>query len=142
VPTLKRHCAAVMPEGRSCRARPMTDGAYCFMHDPEHAADAAEARRLGGIRRRREGTISTLYEFAGFESAEGIRRLLEIVAADALALDNGIARLRVLTGAASAATRLLGVADFERRLQALESVAWAATDRLSDDGGPVSAKAP
>jgi hypothetical protein len=36
-------------------------------------------------------------------------------------LENGVARLRVLIAAATAATRLLESAEFEARLQALEA---------------------
>ena len=48
------------------------------MHCPEHAAEAAEARRLGGLRRRREVAVSGAYDFCGLESVGDIRRLLEV----------------------------------------------------------------
>jgi hypothetical protein len=114
-------CTAVMPDGRPCRAGPQLDRPFCFSHDPERAADAAEARRLGGQRRRREGTIAIAYDLPGLGSVEGIRRLLDIVVTDGLGLENGIARLRVLIAAASSATRLLETAEFEERLAAVET---------------------
>jgi hypothetical protein len=58
----RRTCAAVHADGRPCGAGPQLDRAFCFVHDPERAAEVAEARRLGGLRRRREGTIATAYE--------------------------------------------------------------------------------
>jgi hypothetical protein len=109
-----------MPDGRQCRAGPQRDRPFCIAHDPERAADAAEARRLGGQRRRREGTIAIAYDLPGLDSVEGIRRLLDIVVTDGLGLENGIARLRILIAAATSATRLLEVADFEARLAAVE----------------------
>jgi hypothetical protein len=51
----------------------------------------------------------------------GIRRLLDIVVADVVGLENGIARLRVLISTAAAATNLLKVGEFEERLTALEA---------------------
>jgi hypothetical protein len=99
---------------------PLRDRPFCFAHDPERAADAAEARRVGGQRRRREGTIAIAYDLPGLDNVQGIRRVLDIVVTDALGLENGIARLRVLISAATSATRLLEVADFETRLAAIE----------------------
>jgi hypothetical protein len=68
------------------------DRPYCFAHDPERAADAAEARRLGGLRRRKEGTIAVAYDLPGLDTVVGIRRLLDIVVTDGVGLENGIAR--------------------------------------------------
>jgi hypothetical protein len=58
---------------------PLHERPYCFSHDPERAEEAAEARRLGGLRRRKEGTIAVAYDLPGLESVAGIRRLLDIV---------------------------------------------------------------
>ena len=121
----RRSCTFVMPDGRTCRAGPQRDRPYCFSHDPERAEEAAEARRLGGLRRRKEGTIAVAYDLPGLESVAGIRRLLDIVVTDGIGLDNGIARLRVLISATAAATNLLKVGEFEERLAALEAVADA-----------------
>lgn len=117
----RRTCVFVMPDGQSCRAGPQRDRSYCFAHDPERATEAAEARRLGGLRRRKEGTIALAYDLPGIETVEGVRRLVQIVVTDAMGLDNGIARLRVLLAAALAAAKLLETSDFETRLEALEA---------------------
>lgn len=111
-----------MPDGRLCRAGPQRDRPFCFAHDPERAAEAAEARRLGGLRRRKEGTIAVAYDLPGLDTVEGIRRLLDIVVTDGLGLENGISRLRVLISAATSATKLLETAEFEERLAAVEEV--------------------
>ena len=110
-----------MPDGRGCRAGPQRERPWCFAHDPERAEDAAEARRLGGLRRRREGTVVVAYDLPGLDTVEGIRRVLDIVTADALGLDGGIARLRVLIAVATAATRLLETGELEARISALEA---------------------
>jgi hypothetical protein len=108
---------------------PQHDRPFCFAHDPERAVDAAEARRMGGLRRRKEGTIAVAYDLPGLDTVAGIRRLLDIVVTDAVGLDNGIPRLRVLISTAVAAMSLLKVGELEERLAALEAVAL---DRRSD----------
>jgi hypothetical protein len=110
-----------MLDGRSCRAGPQRERPYCFAHDPERATEAAEARRLGGLRRRKEGTIAVAYNLPGLDTVDGIRRLLEIVSTDGLGMENGVPRLRALISTAVAATNLLKVGEFEERLTALEA---------------------
>lgn len=83
------------------------------MHSPDHDVEAAEARRLGGLRRRRERTVSVAYDLAGLGSVADIRRVLEIATIDALGLENSIARTRVLVAVALAAARLLEVTELE-----------------------------
>src|ERR1035437_10715187 len=117
----RRSCVFVMAAGRTCRAGPQRERPYCFAHDPERAADAAEARRLGGLRRRKEGTIAVAYDLPGLDSVVGIRRLLDIVVTDSVGLENGIGRLRVILATASAATALLKIGELEDRLAVLEA---------------------
>ena len=118
---MRRRCVFPRSDGQPCQMAPQHDRPYCFSHDPERAADAAEARRMGGMRRRKEGTIAVAYDLPGLDAVAGIRRLLEIVVTDGIGLDNGIARLRVLISTAVAAMNLLKVGELEERLAALES---------------------
>ena len=124
-----RVCTHLLPDGRLCRATPLRDGRFCFWHDPESEEEAAEARRLGGLRRRREKALSGAFDFAGLGSIETIRRVLEVATIDALGLDNGIARSRVLISAAVAATRLLETGELEARIAALEAASGLAGER-------------
>jgi hypothetical protein len=117
---IRRRCAIARADGQPCAMAPLVDRPYCFSHDPERAADAAEARRMGGLRRRKEGTISVAYDLPGLDTVPGIRRLLDIVVTDGLGLDNSIARLRALISVAVAATNLLKVGELEERIAALE----------------------
>jgi hypothetical protein len=127
-----RGCVYAKADGQPCRMAPLHDRPYCFSHDPERAADAAEARRLGGLRRKKEGTIAVAYDLPGLDTVAGIRRVLEIVVADSVGQEHGIARLRVLIAAAGAATNLLKVGELEDRLAHLEA-AVASFDAASDD---------
>ncbi len=113
-------CTAHKPDGSRCLSAPLHAAELCFWHHPEHAREAAEARRLGGLRRKREHTISGAYEFNGLGSISEIRRLLEIAVLDVLGLENSIARARTIAYLAVAAVKLLEVGEFERRLETLE----------------------
>jgi hypothetical protein len=118
---IRRRCACAKADGQPCQMAPIRDRPYCFAHDPERAEEAAEARRLGGLRRRKEGTIAVAYDLPGLDSVAGIRRLLDIVVTDSVGLENGIARLRVILATASAATALLKVGELDDRLAVLET---------------------
>lgn len=106
---------------------PLRDRPYCFAHDPERAEEAAEARKLGGLRRRKEGTIAVAYDLPGLDSVAGIRRVLDIVVADGLGLETGVAKLQILIAVAGAATNLLKVGELEDRLTVLEAAVKART---------------
>ena len=88
---------------------------------------------MGGLRRRKEGTIAVAYDLPGLDSVAGIRRLLDIVVTDGVGLENGIARLRVLIATATAATNLLKVAELEDRLAALEAAVNHRVPGSADD---------
>ena len=113
-------CAATKENGQPCRSPKLRDSDYCLMHSPEHAEEMAEARRLGGLRRRREVAVSGAYEFSGLQSVADIRRIVEIGILDTLSLDNSIARSRTLAYLAMAAIKLLEVGELERRIELLE----------------------
>jgi len=116
----------------------MKDLRFCFLHDPDHQQEAAEARRLGGLRRRRERALPEAYELEDLDRPGGVTRLLQIVLTDALALDTGVGRARILLAIASIGIRLRESLEFEARLSALEAaqrrqMADPARDTL--DGG-------
>jgi len=100
----------------------MREGALCFWHAPEHADEAAEARRLGGLRRRRERAVAGAYEFDGLGTVEQIARLVEVAVLDTLALENGVARNRTLAYLAQTATRLLEAGELQQRVAGLEAI--------------------
>ena len=91
------------------------------MHDPAHAEEMAEARRLGGLRRRKEKAIEGAYDIEGLENVPQVRRLIQIAVMDTLSLENSIARSRTLAYLAVVAAKLLETGEFEERLVALEA---------------------
>jgi hypothetical protein len=118
---MDRRCSGISQGGQRCQARPLRDETFCFWHHPDHAEAADQARKLGGQRRKREGTLQGAYDFEGLASVGDIRRLLEIAVTDALGLDNSIARVRAITAAAMAGAKLLEVGELEERLRSLEA---------------------
>ena len=102
-------------------AAPVKDGDHCFWHSSEYAEDVAEARRLGGLRRRREVAVSGAYEVNGLETVGDLRRLLVIASLDTLGLENSIARARTLGYLVGVAGKLLETGELEERLAALEA---------------------
>jgi len=113
-------CRAVKDDGQPCRAPRLRDSEFCFWHSPEHAEEAAEAQRLGGLRRRREKAVAGAYDFDGLDSVPKARRLLEIAALDSLALENSVARSRTLAYLAQVALKALEVGELAERIDALE----------------------
>jgi hypothetical protein len=99
----------------------MRDEPFCFWHSPETAEEAAEARRIGGLHRRKKKTVGAIYGFHGLRSMEDNQALLETAAIETLALENSIARNRALAGYAAVGARLIEIGDLEERLRALEA---------------------
>jgi hypothetical protein len=122
VPSTGRRCAEFTRSGDPCRMPPLVDGELCFTHAPETAVERAEARAVGGRRRRSEGIISVSYDLDGLTGAQGIIRLLEIVVLDTLQLPNTNQRSRTLIQAVKAAADLHRVGELEERLARLEAV--------------------
>ncbi len=122
-PPVRRACAMTQATGRPCRARPLHGRLYCLLHDPKEAEKVAEARRLGGIRRRHESTLGLTYDVGDLDTGADIRRLLQIVVVDALSLEPGVGRLRILLAAADAASKLLETSELIAHVAVLETVA-------------------
>ena len=116
-----RSCKQRKDDGQPCRAPPLQDSDFCLFHSPDHAKETAEARRLGGLRRRKEKTVAGAYDIEGLDDIPKIRRLLEIAVLDTLSLENSVARSRTLAYLAQIALKALEVGEFEARLEALEA---------------------
>jgi hypothetical protein len=118
---MAKGCRGLTRAGSRCQAPPGRDREFCFWHDPEHTEAAAEARRLGGLRRRREGTLQGAYELDGVDSVTGLRRYLEVALYELMGLENSVARSRAIFCGVLAAAKLLEVGEMEERLAAIES---------------------
>ena len=116
-----RTCKAFNDRGSPCKATPLRESDYCVFHDPEYSETVQEARRAGGLRRKREVTLATAYDFEGLTTVPEIRRLVEVAAYDALGLDSNISRVRALGYLAQVAATLLEKGEMEERLTAVEA---------------------
>ena len=114
-------CIATTEDGAPCRATPQRDSEFCFMHDPAHEKEMAEARRLGGLRRRKEKAVEGAYDIEGLENVAQVRRIVHIAVVDTLSLENSIARSRSLAYLAQVSLKALEVGEFEERLRSLEA---------------------
>jgi hypothetical protein len=119
---MSRQCQAAGRDGRPCKAAPLVDGVLCFFHAPETAPEAAEARRVGGLRRRREKTVEVVYGLDGLDGVARLGRVLDFVILETLSLDNGLGRNRTLLLALRAWMEFLRITDHEARLAALEAL--------------------
>lgn len=118
----RRECRARREDGGVCRQAALHDCDYCFWHDPDHADDAREARRLGGARRRKEATITGAFDLDGLDTTHGVLRLLEVAANDALQLDNSIQRVRALAYVAYLLDRVQHTSILAERVRVLEEL--------------------
>jgi hypothetical protein len=118
----EKHCQGENERGERCQQAPLRDADFCFWHDPAHATEAAEARRLGGLRRKREHAVAGAYDIEGLEDLPSLRRVLTVAALDLLGLENSIARSRALIAVVQAGTKLLEVGELEERVAAVERV--------------------
>jgi hypothetical protein len=138
----KRTCKALRADGQPCGAAPLVESEFCSMHDPANAETMAEARRLGGQRRKREATLAGVYDLSGLASVQAVQRIIEIAVLDTLSLDNGVARNRTLLAGAQSALRALETGELADRVEALEAIvkrqgpqpsAFAADDDLVEE---------
>jgi len=130
-----RRCTFVKHGGRPCGATPLRAGAFCFWHEPGKEEEAAEARRLGGLRRRKERTIAGAYDLGGLGDVEALRRILDVVVIDLLGLENSIARARALVATVVAAAKLVEMGDVQVRLAILEAAVLRRVRRRDEPGG-------
>jgi len=116
-----RACKGATKDGGHCGARPMRDSDLCFWHDPDHAEEAEQARRLGGQRRRRDKITEGAYDLEELNTIESIRRVVQIGILDTLSLENTVARNRTLFSGAMVLTKLVEVGEHEARLAEIEA---------------------
>ena len=116
-----RGCTAVREDGSPCGATRRRDVPFCFWHDPASTPEAAEARRVGGLQRRRESAVAIAYDVSGVATIEEQERILEIATLETLALPNSIARSRTLIDIVRVGLKVREAGQLEARVVALEA---------------------
>jgi hypothetical protein len=122
-----RSCAETKADGRLCRANALRDQPFCFWHSAETADELADARRTGGLHRRKKRTVATVYGFSGLRTIEDHQDLLETITIETitietLALENSLARNGTLNRMLQTGAKLLEFGDLTTRLGAIEAV--------------------
>ena len=135
-----RACTYQMPDGRACRATPLREQPFCFWHTPEREEDATEARRMGGLHRRKKRTVATIYGFGGLRSIEDHQVLLETVVIETMTLENSIARNSAVTRMIATGAKLIELGDLAGRIAAIE--ATLGPRRRSDEDSVFPAEGP
>jgi hypothetical protein len=118
----RRQCLGKRADGKQCGMPPLLDSDFCWAHDKENAEAAAEARRIGGLRRRREATLAGAYDLSGLDLVDGLRRVLDIALVDSLNLDNGMPRNRTLIAIVMVGLKALATGELADRVEALEAI--------------------
>ena len=132
---VNRGCTFEKVQGVLCRAPARRGESFCFWHAPDTAEEAAEARRVGGLHRRKKKTVASIYGFHGLRTIEDLQSLLETAAVETMALENTIARNRAIGGFISVGAKLIEVGDLEARLALLEVALEAARETRAADPG-------
>ena len=60
-------CESIAGSG-PCKARRLRGEEHCFWHHADHQAEAEQARKLGGQRRKREGALEGAYDLESLNS--------------------------------------------------------------------------
>jgi len=135
-----RACSFEMPDGRACRANSLRGESLCFWHSPDTAEELTEARRMGGLHRRKKRTVATIYGFGGLRSIEDHQALLETVVIETMTLENSIARNNAVTRMILAGSKLIELSDLASRVAAIEAA--LGPRRRSDEDSVFPAEGP
>ncbi|MPZ51032.1 MAG: hypothetical protein GEU75_17310 [Dehalococcoidia bacterium] len=119
---MDRHCQALNEKGEPCQQAPITGRDFCFWHDPEYEAQAAQARRSGGTTRAKEHALRYIYGIDSLDTHERIQRLVDFATTELLALENSVARNRALLSAAGTAADLIAAGALAEKLEQIRAV--------------------
>lgn len=76
---MKTPCSATTADGKSCPNAALDGGQFCFMHDPDKAAERDEARRRGGQARAEQLSGAVVEKL---DTPEAVREYLARVCRD------------------------------------------------------------
>lgn len=115
----KRQCKGETKHGGRCPNAAGASG-YCFTHDPARGGERARARKRGGAHRRiaHAGNADALPKQV--RTLPDVLAVLDYALAEALPLENGVQRGRLLVSIAHAFIEAIKTGELEARLDALE----------------------
>ncbi len=128
-------CKARTATGQPCRMQALKGSRYCFTHSPDHGHQRAQARRHGGERQRVPHAGNTADLPTQIRTIADANRILSYVLAEALPLENSIARGRLLLAIHDSFVNALRTVELEARLIALENaLATREAQKAREDG--------
>lgn len=114
-----KRCKANTKSGQPCPNKPSASG-YCFTHDPTRGGERAKARKRGGTNRRIGHAGDTEALPKQVRTLPDVLMILDYALAEALPLENGVQRGRLLISIAHAFIEAIKVGEMEARLDAIE----------------------
>lgn len=115
----KRQCKTKTQRGEPCPNAAGASG-YCFTHDPTRGKERAKARKRGGAHRRiaHNGNADALPKQV--RTLPDVLTVLDYALAEALPLENGVQRGRLLVSIAHAFIEAIKTGELEARMDAIE----------------------
>lgn len=114
-------CTATTADGKRCRAPALQGRPFCFAHDPDRAAERADARQRGGYNRRTPKALGPDGYPTRLRCVGDVQGLLEAALADTVQQENSGSRTQALVRLALGALKVLELGDLEERLAVLEA---------------------
>ena len=130
---MKTHCKAKTQRGERCPNAASASG-YCFTHDPIRGKERALARKRGGQRRRvPHGAMDAATLPVHVRTLDDVLRVLDYTLAEAMPLENSIARGRLIVAIAHAFIEAIQTGELEARLEAIEQALKAGAQHVTQN---------
>jgi hypothetical protein len=120
-------CRATRQDGQPCRGSALPGGELCWVHDPDRAEQAAEARRAGAVKTNKLRALKG--RRARLDTAGSLMRFVATLAHRTLEGELAPDIARSVGYLCSLQIRLVETAAIERRLAAIETRLAAAVTR-------------
>jgi len=118
---MAKQCKANTKKGERC-PNPASLNGYCFTHDPARGVERAQARKQGGLNRRAaHGAIDSSALPAKVRTLADVLTVLDYALAEAVPLENGVQRGRLLVSIAYAFIEAVKTGELEQRIAAIEA---------------------
>ena len=113
-------CKATKTNGQPCDGYAQGTNGYCWAHDPDRKAEADAARKLGGLHRQTTHGGDTANVPGHVRSLADVLDVLDYTLAEALEMENGEKRNRLLISLAAEYSATIRANNTEDRLKSVE----------------------
>lgn len=115
-------CKAKTASGQPCKMPATKGGRFCFNHSPDHAAQRAQARKIGGQNRHTPHAGDPAQVVGQPRTIEAAYTVLDYALAETIAADNSIPRNRLLVAIAAGYVDAIKTGEIETQLKELLAV--------------------